>query len=75
MVSLALNIIPDGPIEEVIDLGYRVCIWNDKRIKDCKDINDMVMSGLSEIEVIDIINRNTVQGLSARLQLMEFKKV
>tara|TARA_B100002019_G_scaffold292950_1_gene317963 strand:- start:1018 stop:2043 length:1026 start_codon:yes stop_codon:yes gene_type:complete len=62
-------------IEEVIDLGYRVCIWNDKRIKDCKDINDMVMSGLSEIEVIDIINRNTVQGLSARLQLMEFKKV
>ena len=35
----------------------------------------MIMSGLSEIEVIDIINRNTVQGLSARLQLMEFKKV
>ena len=62
-------------IEEVIDLGYRVCIWNDKRVNACKDINDMVISGLSEIDIIDIINRNTVQGLSARLQLMEFKKV
>ena len=62
-------------IEEVIDLGYRVCIWNDKRIKDCKDINDMIMSGLSESEVLEIINRNTVQGLSAKLQLVEYKKI
>ena len=61
-------------IEEVIDLGYRVCIWNDKRIKECKDINDMIMSGLSEIDVVEIINRNTVQGLSAKLQLVEYKK-
>jgi hypothetical protein len=52
-----------------------VCIWNDKRIKDCKDINDMIMSGLSESEVLEIINRNTVQGLSAKLQLVEYKKI
>ena len=62
-------------IEEVIRLGYRVCIWNDKRIKDCKDINDMIMSGLSESEVLEIINRNTVSGLSAKLQLVEYKKI
>ena len=61
-------------IEEVIDLGYRVCIWNDKRITEYKDINDMIMSGLSESEVVDIINSNTVYGLSAKLQLMEYKK-
>ena len=61
-------------IEEVIDLGYNVCIWNDKRITECKDINDMIMSGLSESEVVEIINRNTVKGLSAKLQLVEYKK-
>ena len=61
-------------MEEVIDLGYRVCIWNDKRITEYKDINDMIMSGLSESEVAEIINRNTVYGLSAKLQLMEYKK-
>ena len=62
-------------MDEVIDLGYRVCIWNDKRITEYKDINDMIMSGLSESEVVDIINSNTVYGLSAKLQLMEYKKI
>ena len=48
-------------IEEVIGLGYRVCIWNDKRISQFKDINDMIRSGLSENEVKDIIDKCTVQ--------------
>ena len=61
-------------MEEVVDLGYRVCIWNDKRITEYKDINDMIISGLSESEVVDIINSNTVYGLSAKMALMEYKK-
>ena len=61
-------------MDEVIDLGYRVCIWNDKRITEYKDINDMIMNGLSESEVLDIINSNTAYGLSAKMQLMEYKK-
>ena len=59
----------------ITNLGYKVCIWNDRRIEDCKDINDMVIKGLSESEIIEIINRNTVYGLSAKLQLMEYKKI
>lgn len=62
-------------IEEVIDLGYKVCIWNDRRVENCKDINDMIMSGMKESEIVEIINRNTVYGLSAKLQLMEYKKI
>jgi len=61
-------------LEEVISLGYRVCIWNDKRIADCKDINDMISSGISEIEVKQIIDNCVVSGLSARLQLKEYKR-
>jgi hypothetical protein len=61
-------------MEEVVDLGYRVCIWNDKRITEYKDINEMIINGLSESEVLDIINSNTAYGLSAKMQLMEYKK-
>ena len=59
-------------MKKYIDLNYSICIWpNDI---EGKDINDMIMSGLSESEVVEIINRNTVKGLSAKLQLMEYKK-
>ena len=61
-------------ISEVIDLGFKVCIWNDKRVKDCKDINDMIMSGLSQSEVVEIINNCSLTGLSAKLQLTEYKR-
>jgi len=62
-------------IEEVIDLGYSVCIWNDKRISGCKDINDMIQSGLTSEEVVGIINSCTYTGLSAKLKLTEYKKI
>ena len=61
-------------IEEVIDLGYTVCIWNDKRVKGWKDINDMIQSGLTSEDVIEIINSNSFTGLSAKLKLKEYKK-
>jgi len=62
-------------IEEVIDLGWSICIWDDKRISDCKDINDMIMKGLTTEEIVDIINTCTFEGLSAKLKLMEYKKI
>lgn len=62
-------------LEEVIDLGYNVCIWNDKRISECKDINDMVMQGLTTEEIVEIIDTNTYSGLTAKLKLKEYKKL
>ena len=35
----------------------------------------MILSGLTEKEVQDIIDRCTTYGLSAKLQLKEFKRV
>ncbi len=61
-------------IEEVIDLGYSVCIWNDRRVSDLKDINDMVLNGLSQDEIVDIITSNTYSGLSAKVKLKEYAK-
>lgn len=62
-------------IGEVIDLGYKVCIWSDKRVEDCKDINDMIQSGISELELLEIINDCTTFGLSAKLKLTEYKRI
>ena len=62
-------------IEEVIDLLYKVCIWNERRVSEYKDINDMVIGGLSQNEIIEIINSNTYSGLSAKAKLQEYKKI
>jgi len=40
-----------------------------------KDINDMIMAGLTKTEVYDILNRNTYSKLSALTKLNEYKKV
>ena len=62
-------------IDEVIDLGWSVCIWDDRRVSDIKDINDMVLNGLSQDEIVDIITSNTYKGLSAKAKLTEYKKI
>lgn len=62
-------------IDGVIDDGWKVCIWNDKRITEFKDINDMIMGGLSQNEIVEIINSCTYVGLSAKLKLTEYKKI
>ena len=61
-------------INEVIDLGWAVCIWDDRRVSDIKDINDMVLNGLSQDEIVDIITSNTYSGLSAKVKLKEYAK-
>ena len=61
-------------IEEVIDDGYAVCIWNDKRVEGLKDINDMIMNGITVEQIVEIIDSCTYSGLSAKLKLQEYKK-
>ena len=62
-------------LSEVIDLGYAVCIWNDKRLNGLKDINEMILNGLTIDEVLSIIEKCTFSGLSAKTKFMEYKKI
>ena len=62
-------------IEEVIELGWTVCLWNDMRVSEFKDINDMVNGGLSPETITDIVDNCSFNGLSAKLKFMEYKKV
>ena len=61
-------------ISSVIDEGWSVCIWNDRRVSEFKDINEMILGGLSSNDIVDIITSNTYNGLSAKTKLMEYKK-
>lgn len=53
--------------------GWRVCIWPPEM--EGKDINDLILSGLSSEDVLDIIDSNTFSGLEAQLRFSKWSKV
>ena len=53
--------------------GYNVCIWPENL--EHKDINDMVIAGLSSEFIAHIIKTNTHKDLSAKLALQKWSKV
>ena len=59
-------------LNKVIQNGYSVCIWPDS-VKE-KDINDMIVSGKTTDEIVEIINHNTYSGLQADFQLSQWRR-
>ena len=57
-------------IGNTIDRGYKVTIWPNGIIE--KDINDMVLSGLN---VMDVLESNTYSGLEAKIKFNNWKKI
>jgi len=57
---------------KVIEQDFNVVIWPDEI--QLKDVNDMIMSGLTIIELQDIISNNTYSKLSALTKLNYLKK-
>lgn len=60
-------------ISKVIEKNYSVVIWPES-IK-FKDINDMVLGGMTQHDVMSVINTNTYTNLQAKLKLTQWKKV
>lgn len=60
-------------LAKYIDMGYNVCIFPDTVSQ--KDINDMVLSGKSPKDIIELINTNTHRGIEATLKFNSWKKV
>jgi len=58
---------------DVVEKDYNLVVWPDDMRH--KDINDMIMAGLTKSEVSDILNKNTYSKLSALTKLNEYKKV
>ena len=60
-------------MQDAIKLGYNVVIWPDKIVG--KDINEMILNGLSPDEIESIISSNTFRGLEAQTKFVFWKKV
>lgn len=58
-------------IEPLITSGKRVCLWDQHY---GKDINDMIKNGLTQKEVIDIIESCSVSGVQAILKFKQWRK-
>lgn len=60
-------------IKKSIESKHKVCIWP-KTIQQ-KDVNEMIMEGMSPSEVMHLIDNNTYQDLEAKLNFEAWRKV
>jgi transcription elongation factor Elf1 len=60
-------------LEKAIINGYTVCIWPENM--EAKDINDMILSGISADFVRYIIDTHSYSDLRAKLELTKWSKV
>ena len=60
-------------IETTIEKDYRVCLWSDRNPH--KDINDMILGGMSPDDIMKEIKENTFRGAEARVRFTEWRKI
>jgi len=60
-------------MEKAVDEHYNIVIWPE--MITCKDINEMILDGLTDEDVQDIIESNTFVNLRAKMELINWKKV
>lgn len=60
-------------MEKSIDMGFGVLFWPDNIME--KDINDMIIKGVDEEDIRDIIENNVFRGLSAKTKFAFYNKI
>ena len=59
-------------MQKYIKLGYKICIWPENIAG--KDINDMVIDGMEQSEIQQVIKNNTYKGLQAEMKFATWRK-
>lgn len=60
-------------MDKAIEEHFNICIWPE--MVQEKDINDMILSGFSQEELVDIIDKNTFVNLRAKMEFIQWKKI
>lgn len=60
-------------LEKLIKNNRSVCIWPSNIVE--KDINDMILSGMTKEEIQSIIRTNSFSGIEAKFKLQQWKKI
>ena len=58
---------------KAINSNFRVCIWPDEMVY--KDINDMILAGMTSTQIKNLIDENTHTGLRAMMEFNRWKRV
>lgn len=59
-------------LESYIDKGYTVCMFPDSIVKD---VNNMILDGLTVDEIVEMINKNSYSGAAAKLHFATWRKI
>ena len=62
-------------MQKVIDRGDKIVVLSEKFKALGKDINDMVLNGMSTADIELLIDQNTYSGLEAKLAFTAWKKI
>jgi transcription elongation factor Elf1 len=60
-------------MNKMINKGFGIVVWPDCITQ--KDVNDMILSGISIQDINIIVSKNTFHGMKARIKLLEWQKV
>jgi len=60
-------------LDKYIEAGYNVCMFPDHI--EQKDINEMILSGKTSDEILELINTNTFKGIEAKLKFSTWRKI
>jgi transcription elongation factor Elf1 len=60
-------------MDKAIENHFSICVWPEM-IQE-KDINEMILSGFTQDELVDIIDKNTFVNLRAKMEFIQWKKV
>lgn len=60
-------------IEKIIDSGKKICLFPPNVV--AKDINDMVLGGMTQAELLRLVGGNIFQGLKAKMRWADLRKV
>jgi len=60
-------------MDKAIENHFSICVWPE--MIEEKDINEMILSGFTQEELIDIIDKNTFVNLRAKMEYIQWKKI
>lgn len=60
-------------VKKAVDLGYRCCFF--PSWVNGKDVNEMVTNGMTEAQVVDLIDKNSFSGIQAKMKFNTWRKI
>lgn len=59
-------------VNQMLSTGFKVCLWPDGL--DFKDINEGILNGYTQQQLVEIINNNVISGLTGQVRYKLWRK-